>query len=190
MKIFLSYLLIYGVKSNLMIMNPSGVTEFQREKKYTQFRYISSLCVCLGVLLCSFACYLIKKFLIVPFEINEIYISVVAIIVLLYNLAVATILNKKTTFIYYLYDRSVSYALDSVFIMSVIFTLNMQIEIVEFIISLFAALLAIFITNVLVGFYVRFINKNYVIPSFRKVPITLLLLSIFSILIYYLGQII
>ena len=187
MKLFLSYLLIYGLKNNLIVLNASGVTQLQREKKYTNFRYLSSMFVCVGVLLCSMIAFFVKNLIIDPFDMQEIYLSIITIIVLLYNLIVATILNAKSTFIYYLYDRSVSYVLDSVFIISVIYSLDMAIDILPYLLSVFAAVIAIFVTNIIVGLYVKFINKSYVIPSFRKVPITLLLLSVFSILLYYLS---
>ena len=61
---------------------------------------------------------------------------------------------------------------------------------ISFALSLLAAVIAIVLSNIIVGFYLSFINRNYVNPAFRKVPISLLLLSIFSVLLYYVGQIV
>ena len=185
---FLSYLVIYGLRSNLVVNNGSGVVIFQREKMYTSYRYISTLFLILGVILTATITYFLNLYVYSKFDLYNISLSVNVVIVGAYNILVSTILKKSPSFSNYIYENSFSYAYDTVFILSVIFSLDMKLSILYFFMSLLAAVIVIFITNVLVGFFVKCCNRGYINDSFRNVAVRLFLFAIFAVIFYYTSQ--
>lgn len=187
--LFLSYLAIYGISSNIML-GGAGTLELQREKQYASFRIISSLFLVLGIMLTSTISYFLYKYVYSTYNLYYINTSVNVLIVGIYNLFVSLIWRKFKKFNNYLYQNSLSYAFDVVFTLSVIFTLNMSLGISEFFISLLAIVIVVLITSLILGFFVRWLNRGYMNVSVRNVPARLFMLAILSIILYYASQLI
>ena len=77
LEVLLSYLVLYGLKSNIVVANGTGAAQFQREKMYRSFRLIDTLFLVLGVILCSFITYLLTTYVYVKFDLEYISLSVV-----------------------------------------------------------------------------------------------------------------
>lgn len=189
-KEFLSYLILYGVRDNVITNNGSGALIFQREKMYTKFRILNCLLLMLGIIVCSAVTYALNTFVYSKFDLFYINVSVSVFVVCLYNIVVATIWRKVSNFGHYLYDYSYSYPSDVVYTLSIILTLNFNLPLVSFILSVAAIVLVVFIMNLFVGFFIESSNRAYMNASFRNVPSRLFLLAIFSVLIYYLNMLI
>lgn len=185
LEMLLTYLIIYGLKTNLVVQNGSGVLIFQREKMYTSFRYISNLFLILGTILTATISYFLYRIIYVKFDMFYISHGVNVVIVGAYNILISNILKRRPSFSNYLYENSFSYAYDTVFMLSVLFMLDMDLSIVYFFMSLLAAVLVIFISNVLIGFFVKCFNRNYVNISARNIAVRLFMVAIFSIILYY-----
>ncbi len=188
-QIFLSYLALYGINSNLML-NGAGTLEFQREKQYASFRLISSIFLIIGIVLTGTISYFLYKYVYSTYNLYYINTSVNVLIVGIYNLIVSAIWRKIKKFDNYLYQNSLSYAFDVVFTLSVIFTMNMNISISQFFISLAAIVIVVLVTNLILGFFVRWLNRGYMNVSVRNVPARLFMLAILSIILYYASQLI
>ena len=189
-KLFLSYLVLFGLHSNLML-NGAGTVVFQREKQYRSFRLFSTLFLVLGIAVTATITFFLYKFVYSKYNLLYISASVNVLIVGLYNLLVALIWKKSgRSFTYYLYDNSFSYAFDTVFTLSVIFTLNLSVPIAEFFISLAAVCIVVFVSSIVIGFFVRNLNRGYMNISFRNIPARLFVLAIFSIILYYCAQLV
>lgn len=186
---FLSYLVIYGLQNNLVAGNGSGAVIFQREKMYTSYRYISTLFLILGVILTATISFFLNTFIYSKYNLYNINVSVNVLIVGAYNMLVSFILKKSPSFSNYMYENSFSYAYDMVFTLSVIFSLNMNLSIPYFFMSLLAAVLCIFVTSVIIGFFVKSVNRGYINDSFRNVPARLFLLAVIAMIFYYTSQI-
>ena len=185
LKVILTYLVMYGVKSNLVIQNGSSALIFQREKEYTAYRYISTAFLVLGIIICATVSYFLHQFVYSKYNMHYISETVNIVIAGSYNLFVSRFLKKRPSFSNYLYDNSFSYAYDTVFITSVIFMLNMNETIVNYFISLVVAVIVIFITNIIIGFFIKSLNRNYVNVSARNIAVRLFMLAIFAIVVYY-----
>lgn len=188
-QIFLSYLVLYGLSSNVML-NGSGTVVFQREKQYASFRFFSTMFLVIGIALTSTISYFLHRYVYSKFDLAYINTSVNVLIVGLYNILVSTIWKKSKRFNNYLYENAFSYAYDTVFTLSVIFSLNMELSIAEFFLSLSAIVICVFVTSIIIGFFVRCINRGYMNVSVRNVPARLFVLAILSILLYYASQMI
>ena len=187
---FLSYLVLYGLSDNLMV-NGAGIVIFQREKQYMSFRILSTIFLVLGIALTATISFFLYKFVYSSYNLLYISASVNVLIVGLYNLLVAFMWKRfGKSFSYYLYDNSFSYAFDLVFTLSVIFTLNMSVSIAEFFISLVAVVITIFVSTIVIGFFVRNLNRGYMNVSFRNIPARLFMIAIFSIIFYYCAQLV
>ena len=187
MQILLSYLVLFGLKNNIVVANGTGAVQFQREKMYRKFRIIDTLFVVLGVIVCSFAAYLLNTYVYVKFNLDYISLSVAVVLVGVYNLLVNYIWSRISTLQHYLYESSYSYVMDASYMFSVIFTIDMTIPIAEFSMQILAVAISILVVNILVGFYTESVNRSYVNSAFRNVPSRLFLLAIFSILLHYAG---
>lgn len=190
LQLFLSYLLLYGVQSNIVVFNGAGVLELQREKMYRSFRYIDAIFVILGIALIGTINYFLNNYVYGKFDLAYINVTVVVFLVGLYNLLISAIWRKISYFKNYLYQKSYTYAFDFVFMLSVIFTLNLTVGIVEFLMMIAAISVVILVMNMIVGFYVHSINRGYMNINFRDVSARLFVLAIFSILLIYAGQLI
>lgn len=182
---FLSHLALYGLKSNIVTANGSGVLLFQREKSYRSFRYIGALLLMLGIVLCSGITYVLYNYVYSKFDLYFVSVSVTVFIVCVYNIIISNIWKKISSFKVYLYENSFSYAMDVAFTLSVIFTLDMSLPLISFIMSVLAVVVVIIVMNVFVGVFVGLINRSYVDKSFRNVSSRLFLFAIISIIIYY-----
>lgn len=187
LEVLLSYIILYGVQSNVLVMNGTGAIQFQREKMYRSFRYISALFLILGIIVCSFIAYVLHTYVYSKFDLYYIATSVNVLFVGIYNLLVAFIWTKISSFKHYLYETSYSYVMDFAYTLSIIFTLDMSVSIANFAMSLIAVALVVLVMNVFVGFFVESFNKSYINKNFRHVPSRLFLLAIFSIILYYVG---
>ena len=182
---FLSYLALYGLKENVFVCNASGPLQVQREKMYRSFRYINALFLILGIILTSIISYFLNNYVYAKYDLFEISVTVNVFVVALYNLLVSFIWQKISYFKFYLYENSFSYGFDVVYTLSIIFTIDMSVAIGSFLMSLVAIALVVMIMNVLVGFYIRSMNRGYLNINFRNVSARLFLFAIFSILLYY-----
>lgn len=182
---FLSYLALYGLKENIFVYNGSGPLQIQREKMYRSFRYINALFLILGIVLTSVISYFLNNFIYEKFDLAYISVSVNVFIVALYNLLVSRIMQKSSYFNFYLYENSFSYGFDVVFTLSVIFTVDMSVAILPFLFSLVAIAIVVIVMNLLMGFYIRSMNRGYLNINFRNISVRLFLFALFSILIYY-----
>lgn len=182
---FLSYLALYGLQQNIFVVNGAGPLQVQREKMYKSFRYLNALFLILGIILTSFISYLLNNYVYSKFDMQEFSVSVNVFIVALYHLIVSVIWQKISYFKFYLYETSFSYGFDVVFTLSVIFTLDMDVKILEFASAVVAVALVVMIMNVLMGFYIRSMNRGYLNINFRNVSARLFLFALFSILLYY-----
>ena len=187
LQVLLSYLVLFGLKNNIVVANGTGAAQFQREKMYRSFRLIDTLFLVLGVVVCSFITYLLNKFVYVKFDLEYINLSVAVVLVGAYNLLVSHIWSKISTFKHYLYESSFSYVMDASYTFSVIFTIDMTVPIAEFSMQILAVAISILVVNIIVGFYTESVNRSYINSAFRNVPSRLFLLAIFSILLHYAG---
>lgn len=190
LQMFLSYLLIYGVQSNIVVFNGAGALVFQREKMYRSFRYLDAIFVIIGTAIIGTIAYFLNKYVYAKFDIAYINVTVVVFLVGFYNLVVSAIWRKISYFKNYLYQKSYTYAFDFAFMLSVIFMLNMNVAIVDFLMMIAAISVVIFVMNFFVGFYVHSINRGYMNINFRDVSARLFVLAIFSILLIYASQLI
>ncbi len=184
---FLSYLALYGLKDNIFVLNGAGALQIQREKMYRSFRYLNALLLILGIIVTSLISYLLHNFIYSKYNLYYISVSVNVFIVALYNLIVSMIWQKASSFKYHLYETSFSYGFDVVFTLSVIFTLDISIKIVPFLASLVAISIVVMVMNVLMGYFVRSMNRGYLNVNFRNISARLFLMALFSILVYYAG---
>lgn len=182
---FLSYLVTFGLQNNVIVMNGSGALLYQREKMYRSLRYISSLFLVLGIIITSISSYFLYNYVYVKYDLLYIHISVVVLIVALYNLLVSFLWQKFADFKHYIYERSYSYAFDVVFTLSVILSLNMTLPLINFLMSILAIVIVVLLTNVIIGFFVESLNRGYLSVYFRNVPARLFLFALISILLYY-----
>ncbi|MBQ4541247.1 MAG: hypothetical protein IJA23_00165, partial [Clostridia bacterium] len=74
---------------------------------------------------------------------------------------------------------------DVVFTLSVLFTLDFSVKILPFIMSLISVGIVVFVMNVLMGFYIKTMNRGYLNINFRNISVRIFLFALFSILIYY-----
>lgn len=184
---FLAYLVIFGLKNNIVVMNGSGALLYQREKLYRSLRYISSLFLALGVVLISIISYFLYNYVYVKFDLLYIHISVVVLLVCGYNIIVSHFWQKMSHFKHYLYEASFSYAFDVVYTLSVILTLDMTLSVGSFMMAILAIIIVILITNVVIGFFVESLNRGYLSVYFRNVPARLFLFALIAIILYYAG---
>jgi len=189
-QVILSYLILYGISSNVIVFNGSGAMLFQREKMYRSFRYVSTLFLMLGIVLSSFVAYVLNNYVYAKFDLYYIGTSVIVLFVGLYNLIVAAIWSKLSSFKHYLYESSFSYVMDYVFTLSIVFTIDLSLSIVNFAISVGVIAVVVLVMNVLVGFFTESVNKSYLNVNLRHVPSRLFLLAIFSIILYYAAMIV
>lgn len=186
LEVFLSYLALYGLKENIFVSS-AGVLQAQREKMYKSFRYLNALFLILGIVIASTISYFLNNYVYSKINFDDISITINIFIVAVYNLIVSLIWSKLSYFKYYLYENSFSYGFDVVYTLSVVFTMDMTVEILPFFMSLLAVILVIMIMNILIGFYIKSINRGYMNINFRNVSARLFLFALFSVLIYYAG---
>ena len=182
---FLSYLALYGLKENIFVFNGSGPLQIQREKMYRTFRYVNALFLILGIILTSLISYVLNNFVYEKFNLFYISVSVNVFVVAFYHLLVSHFTQKLSPFSFYLYESSFSYGFDVVFTLSVLFTLDMSVKILPFIMSLVSIGVVVFVMNVLMGFYIKTMNRGYLNINFRNISVRIFLFALFSILIYY-----
>ena len=168
-----------------MLTGP-GALVFQREKQYFSFRIFSTLFLVLGVALGATVSYFLYTYIYSKFNMYYISATVIVLFVGVYNLLVSLIF-RKYKYNFYLYENSFAYAFDSVFTLSVIFTLDMSLSIANFFMMLLAILIVIFVTSLVIGFFIKNSNRGYLNVCARNVPAKIFLLAIFSIVLYYLS---
>ena len=110
------------------------------------------------------------------------------LIVGIYNIIVSKIFAKMSNLTHYLYEKSYSFAFDMVFILSVIFTVNMSFALLDFIVMAIAIAVAVFLSNMIFGAYIEDSNKTGIDQHYLNVPARLFMLAIFSIILYYASQ--
>lgn len=184
---FLSYLALYGVQSNIFVYNGAGTLQVQREKMYRSYRYINALFLVLGIIVTSLISYLLHNYVYSKFDMLDIGISVNVFIVALFHLLISFIWQKMSYFKFYLYENAFAYGFDVAYTLSVIFTLDMSLGILDFVWALLAIAIVVMIMNVLMGFYIKSMNRGYMNVNFRNVSARIFLFAIFSILFYYAG---
>ena len=189
-KTFLEYLIFYGLKNNLVVCNSSGALIFQREKIYTKYRYLSALFISIGIIIGAVISYLMSRVSISSKNLDLTNITTTLCIITVggYNMLVSMIFKKSKKFHNYLYQNSFSYAYDMVFTLSVIFSLETSLPITLFGMSLLAAIISVFVTTAIIGFFVRNLNRDYINESLRNTSVRLFMFAFFALIFYYLAQ--
>lgn len=182
---FLSYLIIYGLQNNIVVASGAGLLQFQREKMYKSFRLVQTILLIIGVIIVSCSCYMLENYVFAKLDMSFLTISVAVLLTTIYHLIMASTWHKRSSFKYYLYENSYSYAMDVVFTLAVVFTLDMSLSILDFAMCLAAIILVIFIINMLFGFFIEDLSRGYMNKYFVNVPARLFLFAIISILLYY-----
>ena len=190
LNLFLTNLANFGLNQNVFVNSGYGALMIGREKKYRLFRYINMLFMLLGIILCSIATYFLNQFVLLKFDILEVKIGVVILLAGLYNLLISFLWGKMSNFGQYLYEKSCSYVFDLVFTVFVVMMLDMSLSIVPFIMTLLPILIVIFVTYVVIGFFIESINKSTLRLCVRNVAARLYLIAFFAILLFYLSKLI
>ena len=185
---FLSFFLIFGLKSNILINSGSGALLFEKENQYLKFRLLNSLFVSIGLIICLIISYLLYTFIYMPSGMLYLNVLLSVLIVGIYNIIVSKIFAKMSNLTHYLYEKSYSFAFDMVFILSVIFTVNMSFAFLDFVVMSVAIAVAVFVSNMIFGAYIEDSNKTGIDEHYLNVPSRLFMLAIFSIILYYASQ--
>ena len=186
LELFLSFVLLYGVKSNIVVMNSSGSLLFQKEKQYIKFRVLNSLFLMLGLIVCMTLSYVLYNYVYKMYDMLYLNVVISVLIVGIYNLIVSKIFAKMSHYTHYLYQKSYSFAFDFVFILSVIFTVDMAgYTLVEFVVMAATIALVVFVSSLIFGFYIEDANKSNIDKHYLNVPSRLFMLAMFSILLHY-----
>ena len=188
--VFLANLVTYGLNQNILISTGYGAILLGREKKYRFFRHLNILFTILGITICSIAMYFFNQLVIEKFDIVEVKVGMLVLLAGLYNLLISFLWGKMSNFGQYLYEKSCSYVFDTVLIVFVVMTLDMSLKFVPFLMTILAIVLVIFVTNLIMGFYIESINKSNLRLCVRNVSGRLYLVAIFAILLFYLGKLV
>lgn len=188
--VFLANLVTYGLNQNILVSSGYAALLLGREKKYRFFRHLNMLFTILGIAICSIAMFFINDFGINKFDVVEIKVGIAVLLAGLYNLFISFLWGKMSNFGQYLYEKSCSYVFDTVFIVFVVMTLDMTVKIVPFIMTVLAIMAVVFVTNLIIGFYIESINKSSLKLCVRNVSARLYLVAIFAILLFYLGKLV
>ena len=190
LNLFFGFVLLFGIKSNIVLNSGSGALLFQKEKQYLKFRTLNSLFVALGTFVCLVISYFLTKYIYEPNDMLYLSVVITVLLVGVYNIIVSKIFAKMSHFVHYLYEKSHSFAIDTVFILSVIFSISVSYVVVEFVLLAAAIAIITFVTNMIFGFFVEDANKSSVDRHYLNVPSRLFMLAIFSIILYYAAQLI
>lgn len=190
LNIFLTNLVTYGLNQNILVNTGYAALLIGREKKYRFFRHLNILFLILGIAIVSVATYYLNEFVLAKFDLVEIKIGVVILLAGLYNLLISFLWGKMSMFGQYLYEKSCSYVFDLVFTVFVVMTLDLSLKILPFLMTVLAIMAVIFVTNLIIGFYIESINKSYLKICVRNVSARLYLVAIFAILLFYLGKLV
>ena len=186
LNLFLSFVLLYGVKSNVVVSVGAGVLTYQKEKQYLKFRVLNSLFLAVGIIVCLMISYILHSYVYKPYDLLYLNVVVSVLIVGIYNMIVSKIFAKMSHFSHYLYQSSYSYAVDFVFILSMIFVVDMAIyTIIEFLIMTATIAVVMFVSNLIFGFYIEDANKSNIDRHYLNVPSRLFMMAMFSIILYY-----
>ena len=79
---------------------------------------------------------------------------------------------------------------DLVFTVFVVMSLDITLKILPFLMTVLAIMAVIFVTNLIIGFYIESINKSSLRLCVRNVSARLYLVAIFAILLFYLGKLV
>lgn len=188
--LFLSFILIYGIKSNVAI-NGAGVLIFQKEKQYTKFRLLNAMFLSLGVIFCLVISFFLDKYVYSTYNLEYLSVIISVLIVGIYNLIVSKAFSKMSHYTYYLYEKSCSFAIDFVFTLSIILSIDFKVfAMMEFLVMSFAIGLVLFICNLILGVYIEDSYKSSIDKQYLNLPARLFMLSIFSIILYYASMLI
>ena len=188
--VFLANLVTYGLNQNILISTGYGAILLGREKKYRFFRHLNILFTILGITICSIAMYFFNQLVVEKFDIIEVKVGMLVLLAGLYNLLISFLWGKMSNFGQYLYEKSCSYVFDTVLIVFVVMTLDMSLKFAPFLMTILAIVLVIFVTNLIMGFYIESINKSNLRLCVRNVSARLYLVAIFAILLFYLGKLV
>ena len=190
LNLFLSSMLVYGVKSNIVV-NGAGALLFQREKQYAKFRILNSMFLALGTMLCLVLSYFLDKFVYSTYDLDYISVLLSVLMVGIYNLIVSKAFSKMSHYTHYLYEKSASFVIDIVYILSIIFSLDFaSYNIDQFLMMAIAIGVVLFICNIIFGIFIEDAYKTSIDKHYLNVPSRLFMLSIFSIILYYASQLI
>ena len=91
LELFLSFVLLYGVKSNVIVFNGSGVLTYQKEKQYFKFRILNSLFLAIGLIACLMISYVLYNYVYQPYDLGYLNVIISVLIVGIYNIIVSKI---------------------------------------------------------------------------------------------------
>ena len=185
LNVILGFLLLYGVKSNVVISLGSGALLFQKEKQYRKFRLISSFYLMLGVIVCLIISYFLHNYIYKPYDMLYLNVVVSVLMVGIYNILVSKVFANMSNFNHYLYEKSHSFAIDFVFILSLIFSADMSQKMLDFMLMALIIGIVMFVSNIVFGFFIEDSNKSSIDKHYLNVPSRLFMLAMLSILLYY-----
>lgn len=168
-EMFLSYLVLYGLSGNIIACTGAGALEFQREKMYSFFRFINTLFLVIGIVVCAVITYVLNKFIFSVYDMEYISITVLVLVAGIYNLIVAAIWRKVSNFNNYLYEASFSYAFDFVFSVFVVLLLDLTLPLANFMLCVLAISIVIIVMNLILGFFIKSLNRGYLNINVRNV---------------------
>ena len=190
LNLFLANLVNFGLETNVVTNSGVGVLLLGREKKYASFRIVNTLFLLLGIAICSAATYFLNMFVYTKFDLVEIKVCVAVFLAAVYNLIICKLWKKISLFKYYLYESSCAYVFDLIFTVYVVMVLDLTLEIIPFLMSLAAAVVVVFFTNLIMGFFLEHINKSYLNINIRNVSARMFLTVIFVIFFHYVNMLI
>lgn len=183
----ISYLTLYGATFNIVASSGAGALNFEREKMYPLFSYLSTLFTVLGVAICAILTYSLNRFLLLPLDLGFAKFGIIVTFAGLFNLLVAFVWGKISNFYHYLYNSSFSYVFDTVFTAFVVMSMDLSCAIMPFFMSVAAIAIVIIVTNSIISFFVRGFNRGYLNVNFRNVPTRLFFMAIIAMIVYYIA---
>ena len=75
-------------------------------------------------------------------------------------------------------------------IVFVVMSVDMTLKIVPFLMTILAIMVVIFVTNLIMGFYIESINKSSLKLCVRNVSARLYMLAFFAVLLFYLSKLV
>ena len=115
LNLILSFVLLYGIKSNIVISLGTGALLFQKEKQYLKYRTSNSFFLMLGVIVCLIVTYFLNKYIYLPYDMYYLSVVVSVLIVGVCNILISKIFANMSNFMHYLYEKSYSFVIDFAF---------------------------------------------------------------------------
>ena len=145
----------------------------------------------LGTMLCLMLSYLLDKFVYSTYDLDYLSVVISVLIVGIYNLFVSKAFSKMSHYMNYLYEKSSSFVVDFVYILSLIFTVDFSLYgISEFLMVMLAIGVVLFVCNIIFGIFLQDCYKGTIDKHYLNVSSRLFLLAIIAMILYFAAQLI